>query len=120
MLVTAIKSTIGWGNMAPITVEGRLFLMAYALIAIPWFGFKIAFIGHLQLRVLWWIHHQRLLVVERAKLWWRLHRAGTIDRREYERAVSAISKPVKKGDPPLWSIILALSYGVGRWCAKGW
>ena len=113
-LVTAIKTTIGWGNVVPITVKGRLFLMVYALVAIPWFGFKIAFIGHLQLRALWWIHHQQLTAVERAKLWWRLRQVMTIDWREYKRAVSAIPKPIKKGDPPLWSIILALSYGLGR------
>ena len=113
-LVAAIKTTIGWGNVAPITPKGRLFLMAYALVCIPWFGFCIAFIGHLQLRALWWIHHQRVIALDQFKLWWQLRVKKTIDRPEYERCVSTLKTPMKPGDPPFWSIILALSYGVGE------
>ena len=56
----------------------------------------------------------RMMLIDKLKLFWRQRVTKSISRPEYERAVSAIKKPTKPGDPPLWSIILALAYGVGK------
>ena len=82
-----IVSTIGYGNFAPVTDGGKLFLMVYALVGIPIVGTCVGVLASQLLKMLehWAVMHMD--VVEQAFKHYDVDDTGFLSREEFREAL---------------------------------
>ena len=87
LFVFTIVSTIGYGNFAPVTDGGKIFLMVYALIGIPIVGTCVGLLAGQLLRMLehWAVIHMD--VVEQAFRHYDEDDSGFLSREEFRAAL---------------------------------
>lgn len=93
-----IVSTIGYGNFAPVTDGGKIFLMVYALIGIPVVGTCVGVLAAQLLQMLenWAVMHMN--IVEQAFKHYDEDESGFLSREEFRDALEDLDIFLSKAD----------------------